>query len=139
MDVQKNSWNLEPFLRVGVFEFGKSVAPYVDAYNLIPWEEGQSEDAFQYDISGTESYISTDNGKIVTVSCRDECNYAGKNLLGKTLDEIESILQKEAAFDENIMGQDIYEFDDLGLTIWFQENVAKSIDCSIYIDPDEPA
>jgi hypothetical protein len=136
----KNDWVLEPFVRVGIFKFGENYSTYLRIPDLLePWdEEDQREDTIVFDVVGTSSYISVDEkGKIDTVYCRDECNYTGVNLIGKPLEEVESVLKVKAIYDENLAEQDIYTIDELGLTVWVKDGLVSIIDCSIYIDPNE--
>jgi hypothetical protein len=142
MNAIKNDWSLEPFKGVGAFKLGEHVSSYLKIPNLLePWdEEDQDEDSISYNILGTRSYISADeNGKIETVSCHEKCNFKGENLIGKSLKEIESILNAKAEYDDNLAEQDVYVIDELELMIWVKDGFVSIIDCGIYIDPNEPA
>jgi hypothetical protein len=132
-----NNWEMEPFTKVGVFRFGEF---YKEYQNLLqPWdEEDQLEDSITFYIVGTDSYLTADeNDKIESITCKEECNYKGVNLIGKTFKEVESILNAKAVFDENLANQDIYDVNDCGLMLWVKDDVVVSIDCNRYIDPDE--
>jgi hypothetical protein len=132
-----NDWELKPFTKVGVFEFGHCYEEYQSL--LQSWdEERQLEDSTTFYIVGTNSYLTADNNKnIESITCKEKCNYKGINLIGKTLKEVESILNVKAVFDENLADQDVYDVDDCGLMLWIKDNAVVSIDCNRYIDPDE--
>jgi hypothetical protein len=128
---------LEPFIKVGAFRFETHYSRYSGL--LEPWDqEEEIEDSATFDMVGTESFLSTDkDGKIEHITCKDECNYRGVNLIGKSLDEVEKILGYEGVVTYPEINSDVHSIDKLGLTIWVEEGIVVTIGCMMYIDPDE--
>jgi hypothetical protein len=139
MSVSGNNWELEPFDRVGAFKLGSDVNHYIDTYELSlrPIESDNPED-FTFDIGETDSFLRTDYDKhILSVTCEDECRYKGVNLIGKPLEDVELLLQAKAVYDDQMCDQEIYVIDQLGLMLWVDDGIVVTVNCSIYIDPDE--
>jgi hypothetical protein len=135
----KNDWELVPFTKVGAFKLGSELTfEFIKKHNLEMWPiESNTQDEFSYYIGGTDSFLTTDGDVIKNVSCRDECNYKGVNLIGRPLEEVEILLQSNAVHDDYMIEHDVYLIDELGLMVWVKDGLVSIIDCSIYIDPDE--
>jgi hypothetical protein len=137
--ISKNDWELEPFIRVGIFKLGEPLSLNFIREYLKMWPtESNTQDEFPYDIIGTNSFLSTDcNDVIQHVSCRDQCNHKGTNLIGKSLEEVEVLLGYKTVVKYPLIDPDTYNIDELGLLIWVEEGLVVTVDCGIYIDPDE--
>jgi hypothetical protein len=133
----RNNWDLEPFVKIGSFKFGDDYTKYLNSLQL--WDEkDQRDDELTLDIIGTDSFLITDEThRIRQVTCKDECNYKGVNLIGKHLEEVESILNVKAVYDDYLMDQDVYLIDEFGMTLWVNDGIVVTVGCSVYIDPDE--
>jgi hypothetical protein len=139
MKVDNNDWELKPFDRVGAFKLGDDVNQYVEPYDLSlrPLESDDPED-FTFDIGATDSFLRADHHKnIVSVTCEDKCTYKGINLIGQLLEAVEVLLETKAVYNDQMCDQEIYVIDELGLMLWVDKGVVVTVNCSIYIDPDE--
>jgi hypothetical protein len=139
MSVDNNDWELEPFTRIGAFKLGDNVNQYIEFYKLSlrPLESDAPED-FTFDIGETDSFLRADYYKnIVSVTCEDKCIYKGVNLIGNSLKKIETLLKLKAVYNDQMCEQEIYVIDELGLMLWVDEGVVVTVNCSIYIDPNE--
>jgi hypothetical protein len=140
-DTIKNDWTLEPFVRVGIFPLGKIISSKVkkDFLEQCPEEETANESDTKFKIIGANAFLTVDiNGCVKHVNCDDECNYKGTNLIGKSLREVESLLGHKALayLPDIIIGA--YDVDELGVMLWIDNNgLVKTVDCSMYIDPNE--
>jgi hypothetical protein len=139
MNIVENHWELEPFSKVGPFRLGSDVNEYIENYKLSIWPlESENPEDFTFYIEGNHSFLATDQyKKITSITCKEECNYKGVNLIGRSLEEVEILLQAKAAYDDQMCDQEIYVVDELGLMLWVDNKIVVTVNCSIYIDPDE--
>jgi hypothetical protein len=136
-----NDWVLEPFIRVGIFPLGKQISSDFTKKFLEESsdEETANENDTKFNILDSNAFLTIDeNGLVKHVNCDDQCNFKGVNLIGKPLEEVESLLGYEAVayLPDIIVG--VYDVDEIGVMLWVDnDGLVKTVDCGMYIDPDE--
>ena len=81
---------------------------------------------------GLHCYVK--DGHLVCVKCFSSCYFGGENLIGKTPEEIMKLLGKPDEIGDPLWVSDQvqqlpYEFDDLGLQVWFESEKVVSVFC----------
>ncbi len=130
-------WNLEPTVRVGHFFLGDAIENYKEKFRLFP-PSYDTDDSEIYNISGTESYLSIQDGKIIYVDCCDSCIYKGIDLIGLKYSELLEVLgctpdevDDSAVQYENGVEEYSITFNELDLIIWIDNHTStvKSVSC----------
>lgn len=138
VDILKSKWVWIPNEGIGVFKFGTALRDYMSTFSLREKEldTDDNTDWVSYELVGTSNNIYTEDGKITAISCEDEFIYKNKNLIGMTEQEfIEQMGQESSEIDTSIEYDDgslstPFEYKDLGLIAWFENNKLLSVSCT---------
>ena len=128
----------EPLRRVGPFLFGEAIEPLVDKMGLIEIPE-ESEDATGwvcYTMPGQAIRIYSEDGKIVSIACYEDCWYGGINLVGAAFQDVVGLLGTVRLSDEpNVIEiddeeQTVYEIESDEVQLWVRDEVVVTVICS---------
>ncbi|UJH66381.1 hypothetical protein [Allomuricauda sp. SCSIO 65647] len=114
----------EPFVGIGDFELDTTIDKYLGDYNFKILNKDGKYDCDKYIIDNPDMSLYVDENNIIeSISCREECLYKGRNIIGMNIDEFINYYDIAPVGDVDIMPigeemQDVYEFDDIGLQVW---------------------
>jgi len=148
-------WTWIPTVSIGPFRFGMPISEYIKRYNLRDEDEfnaseypelklktlqeifGGFRNINQYTIPtyGLNFSIYTENGIIDEFKVETYLYYNGQDIIMSPLEKAMEIIgrnvydgtDREEISDEM---QEIYYFDDLGLSLWTLDNVVVTAFCS---------
>ena len=134
---------LIPFERIGDFEIEGNLSDYKQNFNFeyTPADDTTGWETYELIDDGISLYV--ENNKIKSIACDDECLYKGRNIIGLNIEEFINFseLTPEEEIDECFLDEDIvqsvYEFDDIGLQIWCENDIIVTVIASAFIDEDE--
>ncbi|WP_298821428.1 hypothetical protein [uncultured Roseibium sp.] len=122
-------WEWTPGVGVGPIKFGTPIEEYIERFDLkLRVPEGTTSTGLgSYTIQDFAKSVATDLGKVESVECEDYFGFRGKNLIG--MSEIELITYMGIDPDEISVGvlyengsvQTPFEYDALGLIVWFED------------------
>lgn len=126
----------KPLSGVGPFVIGNKISTYKKDFdftysNMIDYEV--------YTINHPDISLYVESDKIVSINCREECIFDGKNIIGMTIKEfvkvynlkINGLVDKLDYEDDNVP-QYVYEFDNIGLQVWVKNKRIKSVIATTY-------
>ena len=134
---------LVPFERVGDFELGGDLINYKENYNFDYSPADDSTGWETYSIQDEGLSIYTEANKIVSIACDEECLYNGRNVIGMFIDEFVSFFNMQSTGEvdtyvkENNIIQNIYEFDEIGLQVWCENDLIVTVIASPFIEDEE--
>ncbi len=119
---------LVPFERVAEFEFNSDIKQYFNQYEFdyTPVEDITDYEIYEIEDLGISLYV--ENDVIESIVCRYECLYKGRNIIGMDIDEFINFYdvspsdEVDSVYVSNTELQYVYEFDELGLQIWCNQN-----------------
>ncbi len=119
---------LVPFERVAEFEFNSDIKQYFNKYkfNFTPVEDITDFEIYEIEDFGISLYV--ENNIIDSIDCIYECLYKGRNIIGMDIDEfinyydVSPSNEVDPIYVSNTELQHVYEFDELGLQIWCNQN-----------------
>jgi len=125
----------------GSIVLGDDINKYRTELNLQRIEDiGENEDNFSYYLLGFDVSIDTEDGKVSSVSVRDECIYKGINIIGMKITELADLL---GCFDYQVEEGIVHDdgdirtpvhFDKFGLQAWFSCNVLVTASIADYTE-----
>ena len=135
----------KPLKSFGPFEFGASIAEYLEQYDVVSVPEEFDEDVnwHSYRYPGDDGRIYVENEKIVSVSVHQSAIYQGKELIGLRRDEFEKVFNVAPSGPadkiEMPSGEDqlVFEYDDISLQAWFENGRLVTIFVSKNISSEE--
>ncbi|WP_089725566.1 hypothetical protein [Candidatus Thiosymbion oneisti] len=128
----------EPLQGVGPFRFGEMIEPLVDKLGLIGVPEGDDDVTgwIGYTMLGQDIRIYSEDGKIVSIACYEDCWYKGRNLIGSTLQDVVWLLGPANLSNEpNVIEIDdaeevVYEIESVEVQLWIRDGVIVTVFCS---------
>ncbi|UMY65276.1 MULTISPECIES: hypothetical protein [unclassified Flavobacterium] len=112
-----------PFEQVGEFKLGTPINDYLKSFSFTFSEKDTITEWETYELQeeGLELYV--ENGLIVSICCRDECIYKGRNMIGMGIDEFLSAFSVHSSSSNKIHLDDdesqfVYDIDEMGLQVW---------------------
>lgn len=129
-----------PFEKIGEFEIEADLSKYIDNFNFeyTPPDDSTGWETYSISDEGISLYI--EKGVIVAIVCEKECLYKGRNIIGMSIEEFIAFsdLEPEAEIDESHLDDDtiqqIFEFNDIGLQVWSENQTIVSVIAGRYID-----
>jgi len=131
-------WKWTPNISLGPILIGSNINSYLKKFQLV---KDQSVDATgweTYMLPSFDTYIETEEGKVVSITAHKEFIYKEYNLIGLNLIKLGELLGVSA--DEVGMPVEYedgeirtpYEYSDLGLQVWITNKHVSSISCCTY-------
>ncbi|WP_089724377.1 hypothetical protein [Candidatus Thiosymbion oneisti] len=131
---------LEPLRGVGPFLFGEVIEPLINKLGLIELPEEYDDEVgwITYTIPEQDICIYSEDGKIVSVACYEDCWYKGRNLIGLAFQDVVQLLaptnlpnEPDAIEidDEEQMVYDI-EIESADVQLWVRDGVVVTAICS---------
>lgn len=130
---------LVPRHQVGDFKLNEDISFYIEKFNLSqkPSEDNTGWTVYDFD---TNISLFVEDGKIESISCTEECLYKGGNMIGMSFETFLSYYKIKPEGPPDILYvnddevQNVYEFDEIGLQIWCDENYIKTVIVSDFKD-----
>ncbi|MCB2263519.1 MAG: hypothetical protein LGR52_11405 [Candidatus Thiosymbion ectosymbiont of Robbea hypermnestra] len=127
----------EPLQGVGPFPFGEAIEPLINKLGLIevPEENVDATGWITYRMPGQDIRIHSEDGKIISIACYEDCWYKGKNLIGLTLQDIVRLLGPTTLSDEpNVIEIDddeevVYEIESIDVQLWVRNGIVVTVIC----------
>ena len=125
---------LNPLKSIGPFMFNSELINYVYlSFSELPEEYDEVVGWQSYTLPQNDVRIYTENGKIVSVACYDECILGDFNLVGLEEGIFKSIIQSKLSHSESMELdngiKDVLEYDDLGIQACVKDGFVESITC----------
>lgn len=120
-----------PNISIGDFYFDK----YIDI-KLLPFDvkkvksETSEEPWSCYEIIGSQTRFSVEEGVLVSVECSEQFIYEKINLIGLNHSQLLKVIDKDLALENDWGEEKEYSCDDLGILIWENDDVVESISVS---------
>ena len=126
---------LNPLKCIGPFLFNSELINYVDlSFSELPEEYDEVVGWQVYTLPQNDVRIYTENGKIVSVACYEECILGDFNLVGLEVGIFKSIIQSKLTHSESMELdngiKDVLEYDDIGIQAYVKDGFVESITCS---------
>ena len=127
-------WRWVPGKSIGPFTFGARAEPYIADYSLRKRRPDCSvADWETYEFPGFESLIVVEMGRLVELHCEDEVEYDDRDLIGMLSVDVRELFGKEDRKDENVgFGHALY-YDELGLTLFLENEVVSALSCGLVL------
>ena len=78
----------QPFQGIGDFTFNESISNYLNSYEFTIYPKEGEYDCDKYNIDNIDISLYLDHNNIIeSISCREECLYKGRNLIGMSIEE----------------------------------------------------
>jgi len=129
-------WLWKPNSSVGVIKLGDNISHYVDSLDLKIWDEEADETGWvDYKIPKVDTYISTQNGVVRSISSYEVFTYNETNLIGLKLEDLYQILNcKPDEIGTPVIYEDgdiqiPYEYFELGLELWISDGKVVLASC----------
>lgn len=121
---------LIPAVSVGEIKLDDNIENYPT--RALEYSDTSGEDAFScfaFTDHPVQAFV-TEAGRIETIRCETECIWQGVNLIGLSYAEFVLLYPEEPDDTDRIavdtpageQQQDVYDYDDLGLQVWVQDN-----------------
>lgn len=136
---------LVPFECIGEFKFENLITGYSEKHSFEYLKDTDDIDLDSYIINeaGISLYVNSKSQIIESISCKQECLYKGRNLIGMHIDEFVSHTGEkyygeidEVDFEEDNIPQYVYEFDDIGLQVWTKNDIVVTVIASSACEDD---
>ena len=122
-----------PFEKIGDFKFDSDIDMYKSQFNFIhtPIDVSTNWETYLLESEDLELYVELN--RIVSIVCREECLYKGRNIIGMDIDqfirfyEINPIGEIDKLYVSDKELQDVYEFDDIGLQVWCTSSIIRTV------------
>jgi hypothetical protein len=133
--------DLIPEHRFGEYILGCPIEQFSSKVEKLADETDEFWKAYK-EIGNDDIRIYTENENIVCVGAYEYCFYEGHNLIGKTINDVITILntpfdraETQEVIDEQ---QVVYRFDSLSLLVWAKNDRVVTVQCSEkVIDEDD--
>ncbi|MEM7231528.1 MAG: hypothetical protein AAF517_05115 [Planctomycetota bacterium] len=137
----KHNWI--PLKRVGQIEFESPIDGYVES-GLLVEEPELHDDEIGYKAyrlyGGDGTTVYTENDRVDDVLCDEECIYEGLNVIGLSFDQFVRIFgppnEGPEVFEMSDGPQEVYQFDDHGAQVWFEDGSVVTVICSALLEED---
>ncbi|KAF3886438.1 MULTISPECIES: hypothetical protein [Nostocales] len=124
------NWIWKPLNSVGPFNFGNPISEFEKDYKLELIEPADEITGWEtYGLIHYETHIYVENSLIISINCYDQLIYQNLDILGMTLSEIRNLFGKENQPGELNGDQICIEYEELGLQLWFQDDIVTSASC----------
>jgi hypothetical protein len=132
----KNIW--VPNVSLGDIVIGRNISVYEKSVGAVVNPEISSDITgwVNYDIPGTETDISVENGMVVAVSSYESCVYNNIEMIGLSREELESLLGCQpdeegdpVLFDNGDISTPL-EFFKLGAEVWLEDGKVTLVSIS---------
>jgi len=132
-----------PLERVGEFELDTDIKNYKKIFNFeyTPADESTGWETFSLENEGISLYV--EDNKIVSIVCDEECLYKGRNIINMDINEfmnfygVNPVGEIDKLYVNDNDTQDVYEFDDIGLQVWCENDKIVTVIASAYIEDEE--
>ncbi|MBA3987485.1 MAG: hypothetical protein H0X63_13150 [Flavobacteriales bacterium] len=136
----KNNFKCEliPTSSVGPFKLGTKISKY-EKFDLDYFPPDESTGWATYKMRDPELEIYTEEEIIISIACREVCNYKGQNLIGLPFKELMRLINERPEDKDEIIMEDgelqiVYEFYNFGLEVWTKCNIIVTVFCSRMIE-----
>ena|GEM_PF-676115 len=128
---------VEPLQGIGSFPLGGAIEPLINKLGLIELPE-ESKDAtgwIAYTMPGQDIRIYSEDDKIVSVACYEDCWYKGRNLIGSAFQDVVRLLGPATLSDEpNVVEIDdeeqvVYEIENANVQLWVRDGIVVTVIC----------
>ncbi len=133
--MMKITLDLIPLKGVGPFKFGSTINEY-SHLNLeeINDEHNEKVNWRVFKLPDIDLRVYFDNNMLTSIACYEACFFKDHNLMGMPFDKFKIFLKKEpdgqSSIEMSSSVQDIYDFDDMALQVWVENNKVVTIFCS---------
>lgn len=130
---------LIPLEKVGDFIFNSNINDYKSTYSFKYYK---ADDATEWDTYILENSISiyVEKDKIESIVCRDELIFKGRNIIGMKITEfrnyynLQEVEEPEKMYLDDNEFQEVYEFDNIGLQVWCEDQVIVTVIATKYVN-----
>lgn len=125
----------EPLVRLGVFEFNKSIGKFVEQSLLVRLPDDEDATGWQtYGVRGASIRVHVADGLVTSVACYDECILHGQNLIGMDFDEARRVIGSEPSEEVDTIyiseePQEVFEFEDVEAQVWVRDGRVVTVFC----------
>ncbi|CAN0602118.1 unnamed protein product, partial [Ectocarpus sp. 12 AP-2014] len=133
-------WDWVPNERVGPIRFGAPVTDYIKSLKLrvVVTDErlGPAQEQYEVPDAGVSVYVEDD--RIDWVMCKERLQFQGKNLIGLTESDLETLFagkpdqREEFDLSENDdePPYEALDYDGLNVQVWMIEGRVETVSCS---------
>ncbi|QFT30987.1 hypothetical protein FIV00_10905 [Labrenzia sp. THAF82] len=122
-------WEWIPGIGVGPMKFGAPIKNFIERFELkLHVPEGTTPEEWgSFIIQDFVKSVTTEHGLIQTVECEDYFGFRGKNLIGMSEEELIAHMGSDpdkigvGVLYENGSVQTPFDYDALGLIVWFED------------------
>jgi hypothetical protein len=138
-DTGSMTW--EPLQHVGEIKLGARLGSAESRYELIrvPAEERDSVGWIVYRNPNDTLRVYLENGVVASVACYESFEFAGRNLIGMSVDEALGMLGYAPSTSNDIVDmpdgpQHVYDLDSLEVQLWAKDGRVVTVFCGPLCD-----
>lgn len=132
---QRSLFVWDPMISVGPFKFDTEIHDYLEEYKLELIEEATEPVNWDtYSDSEKNIYISTENSRIISISCYENLFYEETDLIGMSFESIKNRFGEPNKIDYEIGGKIPVEYYSLGLQIWLENDRVSDVTLNGFIE-----
>ncbi len=120
-----------PNISIGDFYFDKAIDIKLLPFDVKKIKSASTEEPWcRYEIIGSRTRFSIENGELISVECTEQFIYKKINLIGLKHTEVLKIFDKYLVLEGDWGEEKEYSCDELSILIWESDDVVESISVS---------
>ena len=140
-----DEWELKENDSLGPIKLNSNISKYTNRYRIEKLEDPTDTTGWtSYEINADGIVIDVDelSGLIVSVTARKKCLLDGKNMIGRSLSELNELLPEQTVEKGDAVEYEDgdlrtpYDYENSGLQVWVSNGSIMSITCLTYSDCD---